>query len=368
MNQAKRFPAAYIATAMRMPPRQPTLLRQQQQKQVAPVGIIGGLGGVSRAPLVKSAVLQSNWRRQFHASAARRSEPMVPQELSDLSMVGELTMKIGDLANHGLTTILPTRMFEYLLEYAHVLTGLPWWATIIAVTVAMRGALLPLMISCQREQVRVNNVKPELDALREKAKFAQQRGNTMDSMQSSQLMMNFYKKRGIKPFRAAFGNLTLLPIMIFMFMALRDLTHIPVTYLNTGGALWFTDLSTYDPYFILPAISCVGTMVAMELQSRITSASDMKPGMKIMMRVTGVVAIAFTYKFPACVFIFWTTNNLISIFQSLLFHSKLFRRWANIDAVVKSTYVDRQVPASKQLVNKLLKRKVKFVVKHKPQK
>ncbi|KAJ2564140.1 Mitochondrial inner membrane protein oxa1l [Coemansia sp. RSA 1813] len=340
MNQTRRFPTAYIATA------------QQSAAQV--------LAGLSvRQKLVAQ-------KRMFHASSAR-GEEMLSQ--LDPTAMTEPMMKIGDLANHGLTTTLPTQLVEYCLEYAHVTTGLPWWATIMVVTVGIRTALFPLAVYSQRELVKTNNSKPEFDRLKQKLDKTQARGDTIMSIQMSNQVANFYKDRGIKPFRAMMGNLSIVPFMLLMFLALRDLATIPITHMSTGGLYWFVDLSQADPYFILPTLSCLGMMGSMELQSRLNSSMNSSPGMKLMMRSMGVLAIFFTYALPTNVFVFWITNNICSIIQPLVLHNRTFRKWANIGDTIKSTYVTKDASPTKMLMDRLMKRKKeKFVVRHKQSK
>ncbi|KAJ2398593.1 hypothetical protein GGI23_003151 [Coemansia sp. RSA 2559] len=355
MNQTRRFPTAYIATALRTQQRHPVFRSSAAR-------VFAGLA-VRRDPTAPTQ------RRLFHASSTSREENGFMSQL-DPATLTEPMMKIGDLANHGLSTMLPTRIMEYCLEFAHVTTGLPWWATIALVTVGVRAALFPITVHSQRDLVKVNNAKPEIERLKRTLDSAQARGDTIQSIQKSNELATFYKSRGIRPFRAMVGNLTILPFMLFMFLALRDLARIPVAHMGSGGILWFVDLASADPYYVLPVISCIGMMGSMELQTRLNSSVASPPGMKIMMRCMGVLAIFFTYALPANVFVFWVTNNVCSIFQTLVLHNAAFRVWAKIPDTLKSTYVTKERSPTQDFIDKLMKKKKpqKFVVKHKYQK
>ncbi|KAJ1892122.1 hypothetical protein LPJ81_005617, partial [Coemansia sp. IMI 209127] len=305
-------------------------------------------------------------RRLFHASSVSREEDGIMSQL-DPAALTEPMMKIGDLASHGLTTMLPTRIVEYFLEIAYVTTGLPWWATIALVTVGVRTALFPLIVFSQRDLVKVNNVKPEIERLKSKLDSAQARGDTIQSIQKSNELATFYKSRGLRPFRAMVGNLAIVPFMLLMFLALRDLAHIPIAHMSSGGILWFVDLASADPYYVLPVISCIGMMGSMELQTKLNSSMASQPGMKIMMRCMGVLAIFFTYALPANVFVFWVTNNICSIIQTLLLHNPAFRIWSKIPDTLKSTYVTKEGSPTQDFIDKVMKKRKtqKFVVKHK---
>lgn len=52
-----------------------------------------------------------------------------------------------------------------------------------------------------------------------------------------------------------------MPVFVSFFIALRKMAYLPVPSLQTGGALWFTDLTLADPYYILP-LAVTGTMFA----------------------------------------------------------------------------------------------------------
>lgn len=49
------------------------------------------------------------------------------------------------------------------------------------------------------------------------------------------------------------------PVFISFFIALRKMAYLPVPSLQTGGLLWFVDLTAADPFYILP-VFVTGTM------------------------------------------------------------------------------------------------------------
>lgn len=48
--------------------------------------------------------------------------------------------------------------------------------------------------------------------------------------------------------------------MISSFFAIRKMCKLPVESMKDGGALWFTDLTIPDPFFILPTLSVLGIL------------------------------------------------------------------------------------------------------------
>jgi YidC/Oxa1 family membrane protein insertase len=75
-------------------------------------------------------------------------------------------------------------------------------------------------------------------------------------------------------------------------------------------ALWITDLSSRDPYFILPLI--MGA--AMLLQQRLNPA----PADPVQARVMQIMPVMFTgffAFFPSGLVLYWVTNTVLSIAQ-----------------------------------------------------
>ena len=91
-------------------------------------------------------------------------------------------------------------------------------------------------------------------------------------------LQNLLNKSGYKPYRsAAYSFLQVLlecpdflhwfviyqiPPFVAIMVGLREMANLPVASLQSGGMLWFTDLTMYDPYYILP----VTTMLLLLLQ------------------------------------------------------------------------------------------------------
>ena len=43
----------------------------------------------------------------------------------------------------------------------------------------------------------------------------------------------------------------------------------PVESMKSGGALWFTDLTIPDPYYVLPFAACLSFLITIEVSSNI---------------------------------------------------------------------------------------------------
>lgn len=71
------------------------------------------------------------------------------------------------------------------------------------------------------------------------------------------------KKKGINTL-IPLVNLLQVPFLLTWFFSLRYLSNLPEIYpqILNEGYLWFTDLSTYDPYFVLPVAAAICTSIS----------------------------------------------------------------------------------------------------------
>ena len=105
--------------------------------------------------------------------------------------------------------------------------------------------------------------------------------------------MQFMKMNGIGVGSMLFPMIQ-LPFVISTFIAIRKMCKLPVESMETGGALWFTDLTIADPYFILPTIASA-SILAIVYRGVETgmSASNMTPTTRAI--VYGLSAISYPY-------------------------------------------------------------------------
>ena len=158
----------------------------------------------------------------------------------------------------GFSSMWPTDLIVRLLEFEHVSTQLPWWGSIVALTLIIRVAMFPLMLKVTRNaSIAPYMLETQSDILAELKEA--RASNEMTKMKVAQnKLMDLYRTWGYSPFVNFFG-LVQIPFFIAMFRGLNQCATLPVPGFQTGGALWFTDLTAIDPFLILPIISGVTT-------------------------------------------------------------------------------------------------------------
>lgn len=71
-------------------------------------------------------------------------------------------------------------------------------------------------------------------------------------------------------------NFPQAPIFVSFFIALRKMAYLPVPSMQTGGMLWFPDLTAADPFYILP-LAVTGTMFfILEVRQLLLNLSERK--------------------------------------------------------------------------------------------
>ncbi len=173
----------------------------------------------------------------------------------------------GDgLSSLGLGGYSPIGLIQSSMEWIHLHTGMPWWASIITCTIILRTALLPIAIKMQANTARMNNIKPETEKLMAKIKHHNRFGQHNLTAIANKKLMDLYREHNCSPLKLALTPFVQIPIFISFFIALRRMAAAPVESMKTGGALWFTDLTQQDPYYVLPLFSCGLLLATIEVR------------------------------------------------------------------------------------------------------
>src|SRR5919199_3960267 len=115
-----------------------------------------------------------------------------------------------------------------ILDFFHDNVGLGWGTSIIALTVVVRAALIPLTLKQFRSMQALQRLQPEIKALQAKYKDDKQR--------QQQEMMKFYQENKVNPFSSCLPLVLQMPVFISLFYMLRkDLRHDICPAINPGN-------------------------------------------------------------------------------------------------------------------------------------
>jgi YidC/Oxa1 family membrane protein insertase len=216
-----------------------------------------------------------------------------PEEQSKLASIApglDLTV------DYGWLTVIGAPLF-WLLSFYHSWTG-NWGVAIILLTMSVKLAFFPLSAAGYRSMAKLRLVTPKLQRLRE------QHGN--DRQRMHQAMMDFYKTEKINPMGGCLPIVVQIPVFISLYWVLLasvELRHAPF-------AAWIEDLSSPDPYFVLPVLMGISMFVQSKLSP---PAAD--PIQAKVMQIMPFAFSVFFFFFPAGLVLYSLVNNVLSIAQ-----------------------------------------------------
>lgn len=198
--------------------------------------------------------------------------------------------------DYGWLTIIATPLF-WVLSNIHKLVQ-NWGVAIILLTVLLKLAFFPLSAASYRSMAHMRELSPRLQQLKEK--FGD------DRQKLHQAMMELYKTEKINPMGGCLPIVVQIPVFISLYWVLLgsvEMRHAPF-------ALWIHDLSSADPYYVLPVLMGI-TMI---IQTRLNPTPPDPIQAKVMMIMPLMFSVFFFF-FPAGLVLYWLVNNVLSIAQ-----------------------------------------------------
>lgn len=206
---------------------------------------------------------------QSASSTAPISSTTPPHTFSLETIPTELSESINEtrrtLQEYGLGGSTPSGWVQSLLEWVHLTTGLPWYATIGLTVITVRMMLLPIMVGGISNNARLARIQPQLMANIASIKKAQQDGNTLQVHKLQLATRQLFEDNKCGPLRGLMLPLIQMPLFISFFFALRGMAAAGLPDFTTGGVAWFTNLSIPDPYYVLPVVSAAATLAVLQV-------------------------------------------------------------------------------------------------------
>ena len=145
---------------------------------------------------------------------------------------------------------------------------------------------------------KMRNLQPRIKALQDRYKD--------DRQQLSQAMMDLYKREKVNPAAGCLPILIQMPFFLAFYWVLLE----SVEMRQAPFALWITDLSSRDPYFILPLIMGASMFIQQKLNPQVGDPVQIK-----VMQIMPVIFTVFFAFFPSGLVLYWVTNTILSIAQ-----------------------------------------------------
>lgn len=200
------------------------------------------------------------------------------------------------VVDYGWLTIVAAPIF-WCLDVIHKLVGNWGWA-IVLLTIGIKAIFFPLSAASYKSMAKMRKVTPRMTALRERY------GD--DKAKLNQEMMNLYKTEKINPLGGCLPIVVQIPVFIALYWALLG----AVEMRDAPWVLWIHDLSSQDPFYVLPVIM----MATMLIQTKLNPTPPDPVQAKITMIMPFVFGGMFFF-FPSGLVLYWVVNNTLSIIQ-----------------------------------------------------
>lgn len=233
--------------------------------------------------------------------------PKIQSHLKALSPGLELTV------DYGFLWFIAQPIF-WLLGVIHSILG-NWGWSIIALTVLIKLAFFPLSAASYKSMARMRAVAPRMAELKEQ--------HAGDRQKLSQGMMELYKKEKINPLGGCLPILVQMPVFLSLYWVLLESVEIR----QAPFMFWLTDLSSKDPFFILPIIMGASMFVQQKL-----NPTPPDPMQAKVMKLLPIIFTFFFLWFPAGLVLYWVVNNLLSIGQQWYITRKIEKSMAAANA------------------------------------
>ncbi len=199
--------------------------------------------------------------------------------------------------DHGKFLTPLAKPLFWALSFVHSLVG-NWGVAIILVTLLIKLLFYKLAETSGRSMARMRNLQPRMKDIQERYKDNRE--------ELGKQMMELYKREKINPVAGCLPMLVQIPVFIAFYWVLLE----SVEMRHAPFLLWIQDLSSKDPYFILPAI--MGATMFMQFKMNPAPPDPMQAKIFAFMPLVMTATMSF---FPAGLVLYWITNTGLSILQ-----------------------------------------------------
>ncbi|HYM46264.1 MAG TPA: YidC/Oxa1 family membrane protein insertase [Solirubrobacteraceae bacterium] len=233
--------------------------------------------------------------------------------------------------------------FEAIMVFIHDhLVGTSWGLAIVGLTVFIRAILVPVTFRQLKSMQEMQRLAPEINKLKEKYKDDKQR--------QQQEIMKFYQENKINPLASCLPFLLQLPVFISLFYMLRtDLKfdicgpalkrhfHVLTFGQIPSKQLAETGCNQVDPgsakFLFIPDITAKATGIVLivlivvyigsQIASTLMATATADPNQRRLMLLLPLVIVAFLFRYPAGLLVYWITTNLWTIGQQYFIRRRM---------------------------------------------
>ena len=206
--------------------------------------------------------------------------------------------------DYGWLTILAKPLY-WLMDQIHSVVGNWGWA-IMGLVLLIKIAFYWLQAKGYESMAKMKAINPKVMAMRDRFKENPQ--------QMQQEMMKIYREEKVNPMGGCLPIMVQIPVFIALYWVLLS----SVEMRGAPWVGWIRDLSAPDPYFILPVVMTLTTMLQ--------TALNPQPPDPLQAKMMWIMPLAFSvmfFFFPSGLVLYWITNNVLSIAQQWMINTRM---------------------------------------------
>ncbi|WCF28340.1 membrane protein insertase YidC [Xylella fastidiosa] len=204
--------------------------------------------------------------------------------------------RVVDYSRFQLMALIGQGLFWILSHLNSLLHNWGW--AIVGLVVLLRIAMYPLSASQYKSAAKMRKFQPRLQQLKER--YGE------DRQKFQQAMMELYKKEKINPMGGCFPILIQMPIFFALYWVLVE----SVELRQAPWLGWIQDLTTRDPYFILPLLNIV---IMWATQKLTPTPAGMDPIAGKMMQVMPLIFGVMMAFVPSGLALYWVINGGLNL-------------------------------------------------------
>jgi YidC/Oxa1 family membrane protein insertase len=216
----------------------------------------------------------------------------------------QITPGLELVKDYGWLTILAKPLY-WLLDHIHSLLH-NWGWSIMGLVLLIKIAFYWLQAKGYQSMAKMKAINPKVMAMRERFKDNPQ--------QMQQEMMKIYREEKVNPMGGCLPIMVQIPVFIALYWVLLS----SVEMRGAPWVGWIHDLSAPDPFYILPVVMTLTTM----LQTALNPAPPDPMQAKMMWIMPLAFSVMFFF-FPSGLVLYWITNNVLSIAQQWLINTRM---------------------------------------------
>ena len=208
------------------------------------------------------------------------------------------------------------RPLTTLLEWLHGSVGLTWAWSIIALTLIVRFAIVPLTVKQIRSMQKLQQHAPELKAIQAKYK---NRKSREDRQRMNEEVMSFYRENKVNPAASCLPILVQIPIFISLFFVLNNFERKVLPQYPASEVGWLNivpnitaDVNAHWSGWLLLVVYVVSQLAS------IISMPTTDPRQRYIFIALPLVFIPFILTFPVGLMLYWATTNLWTVGQGIV--------------------------------------------------